>query len=82
VTQLNTALNTRIFIPDGGTDYDIGPLSCTTLHLTDKGDSGGPWYAKSSSVAVGIHSGYYYDSSCFSNVRNALTKFGVSLWVG
>ncbi len=71
-----------IYVPAGNAHYTVGPLACTVNHVTDGGDSGGPWYLKGSSVATGIHSGHYNGASCWSSVRNAMRAFGVSLWTG
>lgn len=73
---------TSVYIPEGGKRYDIGPLVCTLAHITDDGDSGGPWYLENTAVAVGIHQGEVSGSSCFSQLRLALNAFNVSLWVG
>lgn len=73
-------------VPGGSGTYEIGPLRCTDTHVTAPGDSGGPWFYNY--VAYGIHSGAYYPyngaalASCWSNLQYALTRFGVSLWIG
>ncbi|MDR1861957.1 MAG: S1 family peptidase [Candidatus Ancillula sp.] len=61
-----------------GTCYTIGGLWSTDGPITQKGDSGGPWYT--GDVAVGITSGANIEHSYFSLVYNAQIKMGVSLW--
>lgn len=71
-----------IYVPDGNANYTVGPLTCTVSHVTQPGDSGGPWYIQYNSVATGIHSGHYNASSCWSSAPNALRAFDMSLWTG
>ncbi|QYF73986.1 S1 family peptidase [Cryobacterium sp. PAMC25264] len=68
------------WIPDGNAYYRVGPLRGTAEHITEPGDSGGPWYRYQ--VAYGIHSGAVDGGSVFSTLPNALNRLGVSLWVG
>lgn len=74
-------------VPGGSGDYQIGPLRCTDTHVTGGGDSGGPWFLNY--VAYGIHSGAYLPyggapstGSCWSSMQNALTRFGITPWIG
>ena len=82
VTVSGIYKNVTVVPEDGGGTYYAGPFRGVGTHITQGGDSGGPWFL--GSVAYGIHQGTNPAGtiSIWSNVTNALTRFNLRLWAG
>ncbi|WP_111719089.1 trypsin-like serine protease [Homoserinimonas sp. OAct 916] len=85
VAGSNYIANITLPSEPGGGIRQVGPLACVTAvqngGQSQPGDSGGPWFLNN--TAYGIHSaGDGSTISCFSQVNNALSRFGLKLWAG
>lgn len=80
VTKQNIYTYATVPTADGGGTYSVGPLMGVTGHITDFGDSGGPWFC--STTGYGVHHGVADGNSAFSVLPNGLRATGVTLWFG